>query len=78
MKALHMVTWILVIIGGLNWGVYGATNMQTNLVNKVVGGMPWLEMLVYILVGVSAVVEIITHKKTCSCCNKPEMNKPAM
>ncbi len=69
MKVLHTITWILVIIGGLNWGVFGVTNMETNLVHKLVGSMPWLEMLVYTLVGLATVVEIVTHKKNCCCCN---------
>ncbi len=78
MKALHMVSWVLLVVGGLNWGVYGVTNMNTNLVNKIFGSMSWLEMLIYTLVGLAAVVEIVTHKKNCACCNNPGMNKPTM
>ncbi len=67
-KVLHTITFTLLAIGGLNWGIYGVTNMQTNVVSKILGGMPWLETLVYILVGLSAIVELATHKKNCKCC----------
>lgn len=44
----------LVIIGGLNWGLVGAFDF--NLVNAILGSMSWLERLVYVLVGLSALV----------------------
>ena len=61
-----MVTFILLIIGGLNWGLMGLG--LGNVVNSLLGSWPWLESVVYILVGLSAVVEIATHKKTCKMC----------
>jgi uncharacterized membrane protein YuzA (DUF378 family) len=75
MKALHMVTWILVIIGGLIWLVYGlfGTNVVTYL-----GDM--LARIVYVLVGLSALYELFTHKANCKMCSSspsPTMpNKP--
>ncbi len=65
MKALHMVAWILVIVGGLNWGLVA---FKFNLVATLVGKWPTLEMIVYLLVGLSAVFELVTHKKTCKMC----------
>ena len=62
-KALHMVTWILLVVGGLNWGLVGL--MDLNLVAKLGEG---IAMIVYILVGLSALYEIFTHKKNCSAC----------
>lgn len=70
MKVLHTVTWILVIVGALNWGLVGLFNF--NLVMAILGSMPMLEKLVYILVGISSVVEIVTHTKTCKMCAKNE------
>lgn len=75
MKALHMVTWILVIVGALNWGLVGLFDF--NLVMKILGGAPAIEKLVYILVGISAVVEIFSHAKTCKMCGK-DAATPAM
>ena len=79
MKALHMIAWILVIIGGLNWGIYGATNMNFNLVHAILGSIPWLEMLVYILVGLAAIYEVVTHKMNCKMCSSaPKPMAPGM
>jgi uncharacterized membrane protein YuzA (DUF378 family) len=65
MKYLHMVAFILVIVGGLNWGL---TAIGFNVVNLIVGTWPMLEQLVYILVGLSAVYLAITHKNDCKAC----------
>lgn len=65
MKSLHMVTWVLLVVGGLNWGLEA---LGYNLVYMLLGGMPMLEKLVYLLVGLSAVYELVTHKKNCRVC----------
>ena len=76
MKALHIITWILLIIGGLNWGL---TAFHWNLVDKIFGMDSQASMIIYVLVGLSAVVEIATHKKNCKMCGGGDMmNKPAM
>lgn len=62
-----MVAWILLVVGGLNWLLYA---FGFNLVGLIFGGISWLEKLVYILVGLSAVYEIVNHKKTCKNCDK--------
>ncbi len=46
MKALYTIAFILVIIGGLNWGLVGA--FDYNLVHGIFGSMSWLERLIYI------------------------------
>ncbi len=71
MKNLHMVAWILVIVGGLNWllvGIGGFAGANWNLVNLILGSWPQVEWLVYILVGLSAVYEVVNHKKICKLC----------
>ena len=71
MKWLHMVTWILIIVGALNWGLVGLGGFMGgnwNLVNLILGGWPAVEWLVYILVGLSGVYEVVIHKKTCKMC----------
>jgi uncharacterized membrane protein YuzA (DUF378 family) len=62
MKGLHMVTWILLVVGGLNWGleVFGwgiGSFLSSGIAN-----------VVYLLVGISALVEIFTHKSSCKQC----------
>ncbi len=57
MSSLHMVAWVLVIVGALNWGLVGL--LDFNLVTAIFGGVPWLETLIYILVGLSGVVALV-------------------
>jgi uncharacterized membrane protein YuzA (DUF378 family) len=75
MKATHIVSFILLAIGGLNWGLIGLGMWfggNWNVVYLVFGSLPWLEGLVYVLVGIATVVLLVTHKKNCSCCKKDE------
>ena len=65
MKALHMVAFVLLVIGGLNWLLVA---FGWNLVEIVFGGLG-LSNVVYILVGLSAILEAVTHKKNCRYCN---------
>lgn len=74
MKALHVITFILVVVGALNWGLIGLFDF--NLVMKIFGGMPAVEKLIYVLVGLSAVYEIATHKHNCKMCAAGEMSAP--
>lgn len=73
MKALHIVTFILVAVGGLNWGLVGLGALMGdasgwNVVNMVLGGWPMVESIVYLLVGLSTVWIVIMHPKQCKEC----------
>jgi uncharacterized membrane protein YuzA (DUF378 family) len=58
MKAVNLITLILVIIGGVNWGLVGA--FQFDLVAAIFGGQDSaIARLVYILVGLSALWQLI-------------------
>ncbi len=57
MKALTVITLILVIVGGLNWGLVGLFDF--NLVAAIFGAGSALSRIVYVLVGLSAVYQII-------------------
>lgn len=71
MKALHMITFILLIVGGLNWLLVGAFGWD---VGALFGGQTAIiSRVVYILVGVSALVELFTHKKDCKTCSAGSM-----
>jgi len=61
-----MVSFILLVVGGLNWLLVGAFNF--NLVTILLGDMTIASKIVYILVGLSALVLIFTHKKDCKMC----------
>lgn len=66
MKALHIITFVLVIVGALNWGLYA---FGYNLVSMLVGNWPVVEQVVYILVGLSAIYLAATHKGDCKTCS---------
>ncbi len=65
-KMLHMVTFVLLVVGGLNWLLVGA--FQFNLVETIFG-VGTIANVVYILVGVSAILEFVNHKKNCTKCS---------
>lgn len=65
MKILHTITFTLLVIGGLNWLL---TAFGYNVVEMVLGTGS-VTMIVYILVGLSAIWEVVTHKKNCRNCN---------
>ena len=67
-KMLHTVTYLLVIVGALNWGLVGAFN-GFNLVETLLGSYPMLVQAVYVLVGLSAIVDLaMLHKGYCKVC----------
>ena len=51
MKALQYVALVLVIVGAVNWGLYGAFGLD--LVKALFGELSLLSRIVYILVGVA-------------------------
>lgn len=61
---LHKIAGALVIIGALNWGLWGA--FEFNLVNTLLGDWMWVERAVYILVGLSGLAMLFV----CKCCVK--------
>ncbi len=68
---LHGVAFVLLAVGGLNWGLVGLGDFfggNWNVVNMILGSWPVVEALVYVLVGLSAVYEIATHKANCRAC----------
>lgn len=66
-----MIGFILLVIGGLNWGLVGLggfVGADWNVVHMILGGVPSLESIVYVLVGLSAAWLAITHRNECSVC----------
>lgn len=53
---LDWVAIVLVIIGAINWGLVGLFSF--NLVNALFGGVPTLEAIIYILVGLAGLYMI--------------------
>jgi hypothetical protein len=60
MKAVNVIALVLVIVGGLNWGLIGL--LDFNLVAAIFGVDSWFTNLVYILVGIAAIYSVILLK----------------
>ncbi len=52
MKAINVVAMILLIIGGLNWGMVGL--FKVDVVAAIFGGSSTLARIVYVIVGLCA------------------------
>ncbi|KKQ87979.1 MAG: hypothetical protein UT09_C0006G0013 [Parcubacteria group bacterium GW2011_GWF2_38_8] len=64
---MALIVKILVIIGGVNWGLVGLGMLldsmgNWNVVNMILGSIPTLEAVIYVLVGISAVMLIFGCK----------------
>jgi len=56
MKALDIISLVLVIIGAINWGLIGIFNFD--LVATLFGTMSMISRIVYILVGIAGLWSI--------------------
>lgn len=57
---IDMLAIVLVIVGGLNWGLYA---LGYNLVSILLGWMPILEKVVYVVVALAAIyLAVLTPK----------------
>lgn len=61
MNALDWIAMVLLIVGGLNWGLIGLFNYD--LVASLFGTQSAVSRLVYVLVGLSALYSIYTSSK---------------
>ncbi|OGC88860.1 hypothetical protein A2419_02420 [Candidatus Adlerbacteria bacterium RIFOXYC1_FULL_48_26] len=71
MKVVHIIAFLLLVVGGLNWGLVGLggfAGSDWNIVHMIVGSWPMVEWAVYVLVGASAVWLLVGHKKACREC----------
>ena len=60
MKTLDVVFAVLLVVGGLNWGLVGL--FRFDLVASILGPMSSLSRVVYALVGLSAVYQAMSLK----------------
>jgi uncharacterized membrane protein YuzA (DUF378 family) len=68
MKSLHAVTFILLIVGGLNWLLLGLFGWEIGMIFG--GQVALISRIIYVLVGVSAINEIVIHKSMCKTCGE--------
>lgn len=83
---MSMVGKVLVIVGGVNWGILGGamlmgkTMEEGNVLHMIVGSMPTFEAIVYVLVGLAAVMMIFGCRckkcmEACASCNASGADK---
>ena len=58
MKLFDVLAAILLVIGGLNWGLYGLFDLD--LVAATSGSATWLAQFVYAAVGLAALYQVIS------------------
>ncbi|MFH1106127.1 MAG: DUF378 domain-containing protein [Candidatus Aenigmatarchaeota archaeon] len=54
--ALQWIVFILIVVGGLNWGLVGLLGLD--VIQVVFGSVPMLVKAIYVLVGLAALYKI--------------------
>ncbi|SHH18791.1 DUF378 domain-containing protein [Clostridium grantii] len=62
LSTLDKISLILILIGALNWGLFGLFNV--NLVYILFGSVTIIERLIYILVGASGINALLLISKS--------------
>ena len=68
---LHSIAFTLVVIGGINSGLMALGSYMGNswdVINLVLGSWPAVVTLLYLLVGISAIILMFSHKMDCREC----------
>jgi uncharacterized membrane protein YuzA (DUF378 family) len=65
MKYLKQIAYVLLLIGGINWGIYGVSGYD--VVEVLFGQIPMIANLVYVLVGLSSFYIILSRLTLCGC-----------
>lgn len=65
-KTIHKIAFLLLVVGGINWLLLGVFNWE--LAMLLGGSGATLSKALYILFGLAAVYELISHKGTCTHC----------
>lgn len=66
MKVVNVIALILLIVGGLNWGVLALTGWE---IGQLFGGMDaMISKVVYVLVGLSALLIAARFSKMSQAC----------
>ena len=61
MKKMDVLAAMLLVVGGLNWGVVGVTG-GSDLVGAIFGNLSPVSRLVYFLVGLAALYQALQWK----------------
>jgi uncharacterized protein len=69
MKIVHCAAFLLVIAGGLNWLLIGLP-IDWELSQLVGGADGTIARAIAVIIGLAAIFELVTHKKSCKSCEK--------
>jgi len=61
MKYANLLALVLVVVGALNWALYGL--FELDLVAEIFGDLSTLSRVVYVLVGVAGVYMLTSFEK---------------
>ena len=83
--ATSFIAKILLIVGGINWGLVGVgmlLDSNWNVINMLLGSWPVVEAIVYILVGIAGVLKIFGCRckkcaEACAACSSENMGQKA-
>lgn len=68
-KKIHLVTFLLLVVGGINWLLLGLFSWE---IGTIFGGpSAAVSKIIYIIFGLAAVYELFTHKNSCRSCASP-------
>lgn len=67
-RRFHLVKHYLLVAAGLNLGVVGI--FQVDLFQSLFGASPLLVRVLYVLIGTSAIMDLMTHPANCKLCLK--------
>ena len=70
MKSLHIAAFVLLIVGGLNWLLLGVFQWEIGMLFG--GASALISRVIYILIGLAAIYELVTHKTACRACGSGE------
>lgn len=81
-KPFCIIITLLVVIGGINWGLVGLGDflgMNLNVVNLLLGAWPMIESIIYLVVGIATLIFGFYALKSGGICVCPvkEPEKPA-
>ena len=70
MKALHIISFLVLVVGGINLLALGLFGWE---LGSLFGGQDALaSRVIYIVIGVAAVYELFAHKTRCKDCSVSE------
>ena len=72
MKIISWIALVLVVIGGLNWGLWGL--FESDLVAYLFGSLSVVSRVIYVLIGLAAIFSIFAYSK-CWCGSCPVHSK---